>query len=83
MSFSWPKKQVSVSKFDLEVLRTPDIEERFQLELSNRFSTLCEVSDPETLFVSIATAIKDTASQIYHSKILLSHTGCLRKPSVQ
>ena len=62
MSFSWPKKQTSVPKYDLEVIRTTDIEERFQLELSNRFSTFREVLDPEALFESITTAIKDIAS---------------------
>ena len=62
MSLSWPKKQTSVPKCDLEALSTSYIEKRFHLELSNRFSSLREVVDPEALFEGIITAIKDAAS---------------------
>ena len=50
MRFSLPKKQSSAQKYYFGVLKTSDIAERFQLEISNRFSTIREVLDPEALF---------------------------------
>ena len=56
MNFSWPKRK-SVAKVQ------PDAIEPFQLQLSNRFSSLCETSDPEDIFVKITTGVLDTIKE--------------------
>ena len=62
MSFSWPARQARMFKPDLENLSS-EIAKTFQIQLSNRFSVLDEISDPEALFENISTAISEVASK--------------------
>ena len=70
MSFSWPARDARVFKPDLESFSS-DNTKTFQLQLSNRFSVLDEISDPESLFEIISTAISEVAI-----KTLTTKTSC-------
>ena len=63
INFSWPQKQKGNPKFNLEQLSNPDIQKPFQLELSNRFSSLSEQMEPENLYQDRSLAVKDTIAK--------------------
>ena len=60
LKFSWPQKQKSQRKYDLDSLKNADIKQSFQLELSNRFAALSSISDSETLYDQITSSINDS-----------------------
>ena len=63
LNFSWPKKQKGNPKLNLEQLNNSDIQRSFQIELSNRFAILSELSEPENVYQEISSAIRDTAAK--------------------
>ena len=63
LNFTGPKKEPSQQKFDLEKLKLDDIKNSFQIELSNRFSTLSIDLDPDSLYQTITSTISEAVER--------------------
>ena len=62
INFSWPTPNPRLPKYDLDLLST-SAKEPFQLKLSNRFSALCEIAEPEDICEEITSGILDTVKE--------------------
>ena len=63
LNFVWPKKVPVSPKYDLEPLLSY-AKQPFQLNLSNRFSMLSDVQDPEKIFEEIESGILTSAAEV-------------------
>ncbi len=61
LNFSWPKKEKSKPGLKVEQLKDPGKRNTFQLELSNRFSSLMDLEEPDQMYENIVKTIHESA----------------------